>query len=313
MIITCSSCLIKFSLDDSKIPAKGIKVRCSRCQHVFHVIPLPETPGTKEEVVEDFESFAKFHEELMEPSRGKEEIPFPPEEEKKKMTIEEDERGFLFSEEATGEKMERAISGEPVRKEDVESQVIKPKRMLHEEKKRPSLVLVLVLVLVFLFFGFFYFWGEVGSGGGISPFLEYPITKITHIWNKIWGTEKEGLIVRDLNGYEEKLGGVPLFIIEGKVNNQSRYVKKYIKIRVVIFNEDRIKVDERETICGRLISRGELKNLPASFFQGEMAIKPQTEKEMVTPSGKTAPFIIIFKNLSSAKEFKVEIIEAPKL
>jgi hypothetical protein len=35
---------------------------------------------------------------------------------------------------------------------------------------------------------------------------------------------------------------------------------------------------------------------------------------MIIPSGKDAPFMVIFKDLSGqAKEFKVEISEAPKL
>jgi len=57
-----------------------------------------------------------------------------------------------------------------------------------------------------------------------------------------------------------------------------------------------------------------LKNLPAEFFQGDMVVKPQTEQEMVVPSGKTTPFMVIFKDLSSrAKDFKYEIVEAPNL
>ncbi|MCC7384231.1 MAG: zinc-ribbon domain-containing protein [Deltaproteobacteria bacterium] len=37
MIVQCDSCKTKFRLDDSKIGARGLKVRCSRCAHVFHV------------------------------------------------------------------------------------------------------------------------------------------------------------------------------------------------------------------------------------------------------------------------------------
>jgi hypothetical protein len=37
-------------------------------------------------------------------------------------------------------------------------------------------------------------------------------------------------------------------------------------------------------------------------------------KEMIVPSGKEVPFMILFKDLSSqAKEFKVEISDAPNL
>ncbi len=41
---------------------------------------------------------------------------------------------------------------------------------------------------------------------------------------------------------------------------------------------------------------------------------PQDEKERVVPSGKVAPFMVIFRDpLNQAKEFKVEIMEAPNL
>lgn len=37
MIIQCEQCQTKFKLDDSKVSAKGVKVRCARCKHVFAV------------------------------------------------------------------------------------------------------------------------------------------------------------------------------------------------------------------------------------------------------------------------------------
>ena len=94
MIITCASCLTKFNLDDSRISAKGVKVRCSRCKHVFYVVPPPET---KEEIIEGFESFAKYHEELIGPGEKKEEAPPKVKVEKKEIAPEEEEEAFLFS------------------------------------------------------------------------------------------------------------------------------------------------------------------------------------------------------------------------
>lgn len=35
MIVTCKECDTSFQLDDSRIPAKGIRVRCSRCKCAF--------------------------------------------------------------------------------------------------------------------------------------------------------------------------------------------------------------------------------------------------------------------------------------
>lgn len=314
MIITCASCLTKFNLDDSKIPGKGAKVRCSRCQHVFYVAPPSET---KEEIIENFESFAKYHEELMEPvqKEKEEKIPTPLKVEKRERIPEEVEGETRpFFEKVSTEKVEQAFPGEPVGEERVEVEVSKPKRMIRKEKRGPSPFFIILVILVLFVFGFFYLWTESGIIGRPSSFLEYPIQKITSLWQQIWGSEKEGLIIRDLNGYDEKIGEVPLFVIEGKVNNQSQFTKKHIKIKVEIFDQKKAKLAEKETICGRLIGREELKSLPAAFLRGEMVIRPKTEKEMITPPGKVIPFMVIFKSLSTqAKEFQVEIVEAPNL
>ncbi len=50
MIITCEQCQTRFQLDDSRIPARGARVRCSRCKHAFFV----RRPGAgRDEVVEE--------------------------------------------------------------------------------------------------------------------------------------------------------------------------------------------------------------------------------------------------------------------
>jgi predicted Zn finger-like uncharacterized protein len=338
MIITCASCLTKFNLDDSRISAKGVKVRCSRCKHVFYVVPPPET---KEEIIENFESFAKYHEELIGPGEKKEEAPPKVKVEKKEIAPEEEEEAFLFSEKAPPKKVEKLAPPEkveklvppektekrtppeeveefspvePIREVRAESKPSKPKSRLRAERRGPSRFFAFFVVLVLVIFGIFYGWSELSSGGRLSPYLEYPVEKITELWNQIWGIEKEGLSVEDLNRYDEKIGDASLSIIEGKVKNQSHFTKRHIKIKVVIFDQDKLKVAEKEAICGRIIGRGELKKQPAEFFRGEIMIKPQTKQEMVTPSGKATPFMVVFKDPpSQAKEFKVEIVEAPNL
>ena len=37
MIIQCEKCLTRFRLDDSRVTEKGVKVRCTKCKHVFSV------------------------------------------------------------------------------------------------------------------------------------------------------------------------------------------------------------------------------------------------------------------------------------
>ncbi len=310
MIITCASCLTKFRLDESRIPAKGAKVRCSRCRHVFYVAPPPET---KEEIIEDFESFAKYHEELMEPGKAEAEVPSPLKVGKREKPPEKEE-AVLFAEKAPPEEREEETRAELSREERAEIEISKPRRMARGERRGPSLFFGILVVLILLVFGGFYLWTESGTSGKVYSVVEYPIQRITELWGQIWGTEKEGLIVRDLNGYEEKVGEIPLYVIEGKVSNQSRVTKRHIRIKVAIFDQNRAKLAEKETLCGRIIGREELKNLPEAFFKGAMVIRPKQEKDMITPPGKAVPFIVVFKNLpAQAKEFQVEIIEAPKL
>ena len=98
MIITCASCLTKFNLDDSRIQAKGIKVRCSRCKHLFYVVPPPET---KEEIIENAESFAKYHEDLMGPGGEKAEVPPEVEVEKEEEASEKGEEVASKEEQGT--------------------------------------------------------------------------------------------------------------------------------------------------------------------------------------------------------------------
>jgi len=339
MIITCDSCLTKFNLDDSKIPTKGTKVRCSRCQHVFFIVPPLET---KQEADENFESFAKYYrEELIGPEekgggdekfesvlKPQKELPKPEEKErefpeftapiefeKERRPAEEKEEGeaFLFSEKAPPEKGAKVV---PSEEREPEEKVSKPKKMIVEEEKRGfpwSLVIVVVLILLVLG-AFYYLWTKGGSVGPISTYLEYPIGKINSLWKQILGTEKRGLTIGDYTGYTEETGGLSLYIIEGKVNNQSGFTKKHVKLKVAIFDQNKVKVAEKETLCGPIIGREELKTLPADFFAGEISIRPKNEEEMIVPSGKTIPFMVIFKHLSDqAKEFTVEIVEAPNL
>ena len=44
MIIACERCQTRFQLDDAQIPARGARVRCSRCKHAFFVRLSGATP-----------------------------------------------------------------------------------------------------------------------------------------------------------------------------------------------------------------------------------------------------------------------------
>lgn len=328
MIITCASCMTKFSLEESKIPAKGAKVRCSKCQHVFFVVPPPEPPPEpptepkEEEPMRGFESFIKSQEEFAEPGPKRSEIPpskmdkreeigFPGE--KEDMGFPEEEEA-LFREEAPAKRMAPVTPFEPEAEERAEAKPVKPKRMVQRGKRRPPVVFLLIIFLVLLVLGGFFLWTEFGSKETVTTYLEYPVQKAKALWDQMLGVKQEGLVVGDLNRYDEKVGDFFLSVIEGKVKNQSQSARKYIKIRVEIFDQHKDKITEKETLCGLNIGLDGLKSLPPEFFKGEMLIQPQQPKDMVIPTGKEVPFMVVFKDLTSqAREFKVDIIEAPNL
>jgi len=332
MIVTCASCMTKFSLDESKIPAKGAKVRCSKCQHVFFVVPSTEPPPElppefppepkEEEPMGDFESFIKSQEEFPEPGpKGpeippskmdkREEIGFPGE--KEDIGLPEEEEA-LFREEAPAKKVAPVTPFEPEAEERAEAKPVKPKRMVQREKRRPPVVFLMIIFLVLLVLGGFFLWTEYGSKGTVTTYLEYPVQKAIALWDQLLGVKQEGLVVGDLNRYDEEVGDFFLSVIEGKVKNQSQSARKYIKIRVEIFDQHKDKITEKETFCGLNIGLDGLKSLPPEFFKGEMLIQPQQQKDMVIPTGQETPFMVVFKDLTSqAREFKVDIIEAPDL
>lgn len=53
MIVACPNCTTKYNLPDDKVPADGVKVKCSKCSHLFKVAPPPATPEEEVEVLLD--------------------------------------------------------------------------------------------------------------------------------------------------------------------------------------------------------------------------------------------------------------------
>jgi predicted Zn finger-like uncharacterized protein len=50
VVVVCEKCTTRFHLDDSRVPAAGARVRCSRCKHAFFVAPLR---GGEEDAIQE--------------------------------------------------------------------------------------------------------------------------------------------------------------------------------------------------------------------------------------------------------------------
>ncbi len=53
MIVSCPNCGTKYNLPDDKVPIGGVKVKCSKCSHLFKVVLPPATPEEEVEVLLD--------------------------------------------------------------------------------------------------------------------------------------------------------------------------------------------------------------------------------------------------------------------
>lgn len=52
MIVECDHCHTRYNVDEKKVPATGVKVRCQKCQHVLFIQREPAPPPEPEVVVE---------------------------------------------------------------------------------------------------------------------------------------------------------------------------------------------------------------------------------------------------------------------
>ncbi len=52
MIVVCQKCSTRFQLEEARIPAKGARVRCSRCKHAFLVAPPVADEATIHRIAE---------------------------------------------------------------------------------------------------------------------------------------------------------------------------------------------------------------------------------------------------------------------
>jgi predicted Zn finger-like uncharacterized protein len=52
VVVVCQKCRTRFQLDEARIPAKGVRVRCSKCKHAFFVAPPATEDSTLHRLAE---------------------------------------------------------------------------------------------------------------------------------------------------------------------------------------------------------------------------------------------------------------------
>jgi predicted Zn finger-like uncharacterized protein len=348
MIVQCEICQAKYNIDDSKITPQGVRVRCAKCKHIFSVKPIPPPPPpppppTPEPVgddfLQDFESFEKFHKDLLDTpgleaerpqdegsplERGEFDQIFrdqapSPEVSKTEEFPTEQWPGPFPEEERKGEfmggEMETPTFDMSGLEEGLKEKEYPERPLRGRAQRKTSWSFVVIGILITLAMGGYYLWSERGMRFNIpwdipSFFSTIP-ERVQSVVDRIRGIERGSLNFSDLEGYKDTIGKVPVFVITGKVQNDTNKTKKHVRIKAVLLNDKNRVLDEKETLCGSSFSKEELKKLPPRFTRGDFKVRPRPNQMTVAPR-TTVPFIVIFPNMPpDANEFQVEIVEAP--
>jgi predicted Zn finger-like uncharacterized protein len=349
MIVQCEQCQTKYNVEDSKITPQGVRVRCAKCQTVFAVkppqAPPPPPPTEGEDFLEDFESFEKFHKGLMEtpgpktgdtpglqtPPSTAEESPFergefdsipqdvsaePPSEGPRMAEFPTEEwPGPSPDEQKQTEFMEEEMETPTFDMKGLEEKRYFEKPPATPAKRKTSWTFVLIGILILVALGGYYLWSERGMRfslpGNIPSLLKSIPERLQSIVDDIRGIERGSLTFSDLEGYKDTIGEVPVFVITGKILNETNKTKKHVRIKAILLNDKNQVLDEKQTLCGSSFTKEDLKNLPPRFARGDFKIRPVPSQMRVAPR-KSAPFIVIFPNMPpEANEFQVEIVDAP--
>ena len=305
--------------------------------------PTPEPAGG--DFVQDFESFEKFHKGLMD-TPGPESGPLTDEEslfergEFDKISQDTGEvppsEGPSMAEFPTEEWPSPSLE-EQGQTESVEGEMDTPtfdmggledqdyfeRPRAIPKKRKTSRTFLLIGILIIVALGGFYLWSERGMElslpGNIPSLLksipeklQFVPEKLQSIWDYIRGIERGSLTFSDLEGYKDIIHEVPVFVITGKILNDTNKTKNHVRIRAILLNDKNKVLHEKQTLCGSYFTKEALKKLPPRLTRGDFKLRPPVPSQMSVAPRMNIPFIVIFPNIpADAQEFQVEIVEAP--
>jgi len=247
MIVKCEACGTRYRLEDSRVKPEGVKVRCSRCGHVFTVFPeAPPVEGPREEPLPDEEIFG-----------------------------------------------------------DVSSLAPEEGVALPEERKGlPKLALVLLIVMLALLAVALLFINRERI-----PFVRGLFGKVAQMIEA-----KERLFpLSELKGYRLVVDGTEVFVIEGRVSNQSREPCRYVKLRGRLLDARGRRVAEGVASSGRHIPRKRLQGMDFPLLKDLARNQSPSGLAPLAP-GDSASFTIVFLSPpKGATDFQVEVVETPVL
>lgn len=318
MIIQCENCHKKFKVADEKIPAKGAKVRCPNCKHVFVVKREPEEKKTDEKAFFSFEIEREI--QPPEPIKTPEEMEFeavPKQDQKvteepsfeiprdiqleegRKDTLEM-ERHFIQEDYKKDEEAVERLTQSPETKTTKITEELKEKIPIVKKERRvnPILLTLFILALIVAVFYFIINYTSIQLPIKLFSATEKPISQLK---------------ISDLKGFfANNQHSGRLFVISGKVTNNSSAPMSFIRVKGSIFDSSGKKVSENEVFCGNIFTQQELETLERAFIEQRLSNQIGSSlSNMNIPPGKSIDFnIIFFQPPERISEYAVNVVDA---
>lgn len=342
MIIVCPECSTKFNIAAERIPAKGAKVRCARCQHVFAVESAAEAPAAPEATgIDQPQESHQLEQEETTPEESDfsydrfQELDGKGDKEEFNFAAEASRWGSLPDQPGDSETTDPAdgdlgpiekIYGDAASKSDRDTiteeredifaateeelpQAEPPFSPPVKPKRGP--VASIIRILLLLIIGLLILAGVMIYMNGTDQF--------NRTLQQLFGQQKleqtaPGQIT--LTGLEgrfiqnEQAG--ELFLIEGQAVNNYKEPRAAIQVKGIIYDQTGQALLQKTVFCGNPISEEDLKALP--FAELETFMGNQFGKKLsnmkVAPK-QQIPFIIVFRDLpANLAEFSVKIADS---
>jgi predicted Zn finger-like uncharacterized protein len=305
MIIQCPECRTKYKIDDSKLK-QGIKLKCTKCQHIFS----PDIP----------------EEDLLELDLQEEERSVASQESESEASGEQIEKEKEINTNIEGEENEKQEQKEPEEKQASDETEFSDDLSLDlagEEKadkkkkgKKKGLKIFLIISLLLLLFG----------GGGFAVYYFYPQIKqyIPGLNNKQTnnnGTEQKqelneekikNISLENVRQYfvtNEKIG--QLFVLEGQAVNRFDKPKELIKLRATLYDDQGNVFKTKDFYCGNTVSLFQLQVLSQEELEASLNAKLGilTNNTFIKPGGATPFMVVFYAPPENVQEFGLEVID----
>ncbi|MEJ5301297.1 MAG: DUF3426 domain-containing protein [Thermodesulforhabdaceae bacterium] len=282
MIVTCESCGTKFKIDPSKIKKDSVKVRCSKCRHVFTIDLSPPQEKVKkdEKVIVLDDSFGEDIEKITGGTRDVQITDYLPSEDIER----EDVSDQIEAEHPAAEKKARARTSSSF--------------------ATNKLILVALVVVVLLGVVFYKF---VGKQPKTAPTQE-PSSQESLVGPAVKLNQQTQAF------FIENVQVGQILVVQGEAVNGGKTPVSFVLLEGKLIGTNGKALMSQRFYAGNLFSKEELAQLTVDKIQERMMRREgDTLSNVRIKPGDKVPFMVIFYNLPPIDElsdYTIEFISA---